>query len=504
MKMPGPLDRGAGIREGNADGTAMGRPAVAATDLGRSTTVQPLRSPPEQPNFSRDPFLPFRCTATGTAGADCLCSLQAALDRRGETQRAMTGLEATLKRRHRFSLNWPYLGAIAGGESAIDLQTLALRNINDAREFVREYGFDIDDPRALARIRRAHAEAIEFIAATFLSPEQRALIPAEVARPDNVLELLVHASRHAAQHELRRAWSCAVLKVMHCVFYIDNNLKLRYFPIVRKQVFESLDAVVRCDRGQYFLTDGEACLPLLHYEKKSNKGRRSILLKLLQKAEYVAADIYDHLGVRMTFDTRFECLLALQILQRAHVISAISLESQRTRNTLLDLAAAKEVFVKYRALLDRSHGYPTELLRQIDAEMAALAHTGGHAANPHSAATYQSLQITVRKMVRLPAGGADAELAAASAALAQPGDAIDDHALDDPGSFFFNYEIQMMDRASREQTLSGPASHGAYKRRQVDTARTRVLGPHLVEWLRTQRRPDSSEADEIRQALGAA
>jgi len=411
----------------------------------------------------------------------------------------MTAFQATLKSRRRFSLNWPYLGAIAAGESAIDLQTLALRNLRDAHQFAREYGFDVDQPHAIERIRRAHAEAVQFITTTFLD-DRRELIPPEIAQPDDVLELLVHASRHASQHELRRHWSCAVLKVMHGIFYIDNNLKLRHFPAIRRQVFASLDGILVSDGDRHYLTDGELCLPLLQYERKSNKGRRSILLKLLQKAEYVAADIYDHLGIRMVFDTRFECLLALQILQRAHLVSATNLESQRTRNTLFDLGAAKQVFAKYRELLGRADSYPSELLRQIDSEMLALAAPCSETVNPHSASSYQSLQITVRKMIHL---GAGSDIDDGARATTAPGDMAPPDA-----SFFFNYEIQLLDRASLEQTLSGPASHGAYKQRQVATARRRVLGPRLIEWLHLPRmlpaRGDGNRMDPVRESAVAA
>lgn len=44
---------------------------------------------------------------------------------------------ASLKSRHKFSLNWGYLTAITNGMSAIDLASLALRNLNDARQFAR-------------------------------------------------------------------------------------------------------------------------------------------------------------------------------------------------------------------------------------------------------------------------------------------------------------------------------------------------------------------------------
>ncbi|MYM73876.1 TIGR04552 family protein [Duganella sp. FT134W] len=379
----------------------------------------------------------------------------------------MTELHPSLKSTGKLSLNWSYLDAIANGKSAIDLGALALRNLHDARQFVREYGFDLDQPAAVALIRRAHAEAVDFIRATFLTPAQAGLIPPEVATPDDPLNLLVYASLRGQQVDVRRMWACVVLKVMHGIFYIDNNLKLRHFHAIRAQVFGTLDEVIRQQGEQHYLTDGEVCLPLLHYDRKDNKGRNSILLKLLQKAAYLAADIFDHLGVRLVFATRAECLLALRTLQRAHVLSVTNVDAERSRNTLLDLDAAKQVFCKYRAQLERADSYPLDLLRQMDTELADIAQPQTRCDNPHSGSGFNSIQVTVRKMIHV-----------------QQLDAAPEQDYD--VGFFFEYEIQLMDEASYQRSLSGPASHAAYKQRQVDTARTRVFGRDLLRWIEHQ------------------
>jgi uncharacterized protein (TIGR04552 family) len=379
----------------------------------------------------------------------------------------MAGLRASLKSEGKLSLNWSYLNAIANGISAIDLGSLALRNLHDARQFVREYGFDLDQPAAQGLIRRAHREALDFICSTFLSPQQAGLIPPEVAAPDDPLQLLVYASLRGQQVDARRMWACAVLKVMHGIFYIDNNLKLRHFHAIRAQVFGTLDEVIQHDGERHYLTDGEVCLPLLHYDRKDNKGRNSILLKLLQKAAYLAADIFDHLGVRLVFATRCECLLALRTLQRAHLLSVTNVDAERTRNTLLDLDAAKQIFCKYRAQLEHSEDYPLALLRQMDAELAEIAQPQTRCDNPHSGSGFSSMQVTVRKMIHV-----------------QQLDAAPEQDYD--VGFFFEYEIQLMDEASYQRSLSGPASHEAYKKRQVDTARTRVFGRDLVRWIAHQ------------------
>ncbi|QYF94672.1 TIGR04552 family protein [Massilia sp. PAMC28688] len=387
----------------------------------------------------------------------------------------MTEPAAPPKSRQKFSLNWGYLAAITSGQSAIDLSSLALRSLHDARQFAREYGFDLDQHATLLRIVRAHREAVDFILGHFVDPAHAALMPEEVRFADDPLLLLVYASQRGEQTDLLRLWSCAVLKVMHGIFYIDSDLKLRHFATIRAQIFASLDEVIHHDGVQYYLTDGQLRLPLLHYDRKSHKGRNSILLKLLQKAAYLASDIYDHLGVRLTFNTRFECLLALHALQRAHLLSVTNVDPQRTRNTLLDLEAAKQVFVKYRSMLDFSDGYPAALLHKMDEELLALAQPQSRSDNPHSGAGFSSLQVTLRKMIHLR--GADIE-----------------HAHDGDVDFFFEYEIQLMDRASHDRSQSGPASHEAYKQRQVDTARLRVLGRDLLDLIGAARGGSGAQA----------
>lgn len=378
----------------------------------------------------------------------------------------MSTFRPTLETKRKFSLNWGYLGAIASGRSAIDLGALALRNLHDAREFVREYGYDLEQPAAREIIRNCHREAVDFIVNTFLHPGQEELIPRDVYAPNDPIQLLVYASHHAQQNTEQRMWSCAILKVMHAIFYIDNNLELRHFNTIRDQVFATLDAVIHeDDEGHYYLSDGEMCLPLHHLERKRNKGRNSILLKLLQKAAYLAQDIYDHLGVRLVFGTRFECLLALETLQRAHILSITNIEPNRTRNTLLDLEAAKEIFVKYRFMLERSHEYPAELLQRLDAELEAVAKPQTRADNPHSGDDFSSIQVTVRKMIHLQAEQAHPETAGQ----------------DYDVGFFFTYELQLMDKQSHQRSMTGPSSHEAYKRRQVETARLRVFGRALSD-----------------------
>jgi uncharacterized protein (TIGR04562 family) len=153
------------------------------------------------------------------------------------------------------------------------------------------------------------------------------------------------------------------------------------------------------------------------------------------------------------------------------LLSVTNVDAERTRNTLLDLDAAKQIFIKYRAMLEHHDGYPAELLEQMDAELAAVAQPQTRCDNPHSGSGFSSIQVTVRKMIHVQQDDA--------AALGQDYDV----------GFFFEYEIQLMDRASYERSLSGPASHEAYKKRQVETARLRVFGRELLHWVDSRPAP---------------
>jgi uncharacterized protein (TIGR04562 family) len=42
-------------------------------------------------------------------------------------------------------------------------------------------------------------------------------------------------------------------------------------------------------------------------------------------------------------------------------------------------------------------------------------------------------------------------------------------------SFFYPFEVQIMDKASYEKILTGPSRHQAYKDRQIEAARSRIL-----------------------------
>ena len=414
------------------------------------------------------------------------------------TQMDPTELQPSLSStKNRVSLNWTQINAVVEGISAIDLPSLAIRTRADALSFAREYGFDIDNPDAIEEIERVHGEAIAFIEENLLDGAQKSTISQEVRHPEHVVDLLVYSSKYLNKSNLRQMWACAVLKVMHAIFHIDHDAKLMYFDDIRQQIFESLDRVIVANGKQFFLTDGELNLPLVEVEKKRNKGRRSILLKLLQKPSYVASDIYDHLGVRLVFETKTECLFALKLLRRTHILSATNIKPSRSRNNLVDLEISKKTFNRFRNLLARSDQYPIESLRKMDQDMDARFVKKARENNPHSSDKFSTIQVTTRKMVQITSP-LHHRLVDFLSKIKEPGNVPEELLRElknqKSHSFYFDYEIQLMDRKSYENSLYGPASHEAYKRRQIESARSRVLGPRLIQLLQEQRQSNEQPA----------
>ncbi|MDJ0836533.1 MAG: TIGR04552 family protein [Acidobacteriota bacterium] len=383
----------------------------------------------------------------------------------------------------RVSLNWTQINAVVTGVSAIDVTSLAIRNRQEAVQFAREYGFDVDDPTDYEHICDVHREAVEFIEEFFLEPGQGHLISEEVRNPENVLDLLVYSSNYLNKSNHTQMWACAVLKVMHGIFHIDHDMKLRYFDKIRVQIFQSLDSIIVNDGDNDYLCDDRMKIPIFYFEKKRNKGRRSILLKLLQKPTYVAADIYDHLGIRLVFETKMECLFALKVLRRSHLISVTNIKPFRSRNNLIDLKSTKELFSHFRPLLERARDYPMKVLKDMDRELAKRHRGGARVNNPHSDEGFQTIQVTARKMVRVP-NPAHQGMNSLLELLENnqvdvPEELVKEARFDKDFAFYFDYEIQLLDKMSYLKTMHGPASHTAYKKRQVETARKRVLSPAL-------------------------
>jgi len=370
---------------------------------------------------------------------------------------------------------------ILGGGSSIDLDSLRIHSPGEAWNFALNYGYDMGVPVQRAAVMRVYEDAVDFLEAVVLEGSDLH-VPFEVRDLQDPLDLLVWASDRP--RNIRGRWSCAILRVMHTLFHVDHNVNLRFLPEIQRQVFQRYDQYLVCDDGQWWLR-GSYEVPLVAVERKENKDRVSMLLKMLHKPENVAETIYDQIGIRFVAEDQLGVLMVIRFLLDHHVLMPTHIKPSRSRNLMIDmeaLAAWSESTPPYFRIQDLGQ----EERKALSSTLTLKA--PGKDQNPFSSKDYSAIQFTARTLVRLPSPATKA-LETLQERLQTMGDTelsdlvripelIQDQ---EEFTFFFAHEVQVMEQSGFQSSRSGPASHSEYKQRQRDAARRRVLQGILQE-----------------------
>lgn len=365
---------------------------------------------------------------------------------------------------------------VLGGGSSIDQEGLHLDTLDDARDFALNYGYDLDIPHQRLHLVKVFEDALAFLQEVILEGTGMD-IPAEFQDLQNPVELLVWASERPRGERAR--WACAVLRVMHTLLHVDNNVYLRFFSEIQQQIFDRYERfLVPTENGGWKLK-GRYEVPLIALTRKESKDRVSMLLKLLHKPENVAETIYDQIGLRFVAEDLLGVLMVVRFLLDHHILMASQIKPSRTRNRMVDLGALEAWMHQLPRDFDLAHLSPSERNEVV----ARLTHPEARSeANPFSASSYSALQFTARTLIRL-ANTAVPALDTVSSRLREIGRPEEADLLHIPEliqeqeefTFFFAHEVQIMEKTGFERTSSGPASHTEYKRRQREAARRRVL-----------------------------
>jgi uncharacterized protein (TIGR04562 family) len=361
--------------------------------------------------------------------------------------------------------------------------------MDEATAFLRAYGYDPEVPAEARVLHAATIEAISFI-------ERQLLLPREWNRgirpPDEILfcedprHLLMWASGDTPSDRLRRAWACAVLRVMHTIAHIEGIGRWIDVNEARQQIFGRFRRYVhRDEQKRLWLGEGDRRVELANVEWKDGKTRNSIILKLLHKRDNVAETIYDFLGVRIVTRRLCDVMMIVKYLREFHIIVYPNAYPARARNNLIDLKRFRAQIETLRDMLTAGSISPTEIENMVARVTTPIPDRRATALNPHSAASYRSIQLTGRQIVKVrhhryewldkmkaaagkEGGGALAELAAFVEGWYSVQDGLD-------AAAFVPFEVQIMDAEAYEQVLSGDAAHDRYKLSQVRAARKRVL-----------------------------
>ena len=341
---------------------------------------------------------------------------------------------------------WATLEAIVEGRSAIDLEGLRVGTRGDAYDFIRIYGLDPDDPLDGPELAAIAERSVYFLENVLLPWEGLTALPE--ALPRAYPDLLLVAS--TPDHPLRD-WACSFLKVSHAVAHARYSQDPDLLAAARHQIFERFSVHLKVGSSRLIVSDGEMNIPLVRCDFKAEKPWESLVLKLLHKVDSVAQEVYDHLGVRFVTPDKAYAVLLLKYLRVNNVFAYPNVKPSRSINTLIDLPAFRAAFEELEEAYHQGELTFKEFTQGVHRLDAAPSRENER--NPHSAATYQTMQFTARALVRVVRGGAITRA-------------------------FVPFEVQIMDAPAYEASQAGAAAHQAYRIRQRLAVCRRVFHWH--------------------------
>jgi uncharacterized protein (TIGR04562 family) len=355
-----------------------------------------------------------------------------------------------------YTFHLPLFRSLIGGLSSLDVPRLNIQSLTDAQSFIRAYGFNFEDETDIKRLWRYHRRAVNFIRNELL--EEGESYPEALSDPDHLkdlLHLLIYASTHDQKEMSLQRWACATLKVMHVMVHLDNDLFTYYSNEIQEQLFKPYRNMIHesDEHGLFLGVPGEEeMIPLEKFDVKTFKSSKSSVTKLLAKPEEVAFTLLDKMGIRFVTRHLYDVFRVLRFLMDKNLVSFPHIISDQSNNTLYPLNLFCEVVESVTKEQDLSSAQ-LDILLQQKMEQASERGEYRQKLNAFSSRDYRFIKFITRSMVRVPMG-----------------------ADQNPLTFFYPYEVQIVDIETYQKSLGGTASHKEYKARQKKRARLRVLG----------------------------
>ncbi|MBK9322622.1 MAG: TIGR04552 family protein [Bdellovibrionaceae bacterium] len=355
----------------------------------------------------------------------------------------------------RFLFDQDVLNSVAGGRSAIDSPRLNIRSMEQATSFLLSYGFDFGNPQDHENIWYYHRRALVLIVEKlgFDINEIPELLRERKSLGDIRRLLLLASSREESERRLQK-WSCAILRCMHVYVHTENDLFSSFSEEIQSQILTPFQRCIYHDgttHKAYLKGTERPPIELLGFEVKPFKTSASTVIKLLAKPDALALKIFDKLGVRFITRSLFDCFQVIRFLVEENVMSFPHIMPDQSSNNVYPV----DLFVQTcKELMESKKDYSEDELNKIFSQK--LKESGGsqlfRKENYFSGEDYRFIKFITRKLIRIEP---------------QEGKV--------PFSFFYPFEIQIMDEVAHQSILSGPSEHEAYKERQILVARKRLF-----------------------------
>jgi uncharacterized protein (TIGR04552 family) len=314
------------------------------------------------------------------------------------------------------------------GDSVVDWHSLAFHDEAAVDRFLRLCELDPASDHEMHRLEAVRADAVDYLTRVY-----HLALPDEVAEDVAARDLFLMASR-SGPHQLA---ACVVLKVMHIIYHLAGRQALLRLSVSDDAIFREIELkVVRV------VEDLRAAGCAVAEFEWSRKPRDSQITKLLAKVSTLAANIYDKLRFRLIVPTHEDLVPTLATLTR-QLIPFNYVVPGESVNQLIDL----DDVLGRRPRLARMTG-PV-----LDGERAGAPPT-----NEFSGPEYRIINFVADLPLRLERLVPNLELGP-----------------DDSHVVFVLTEFQVADKATSVSNESGAQSHEAYKARQHERVRARLL-----------------------------
>lgn len=400
-----------------------------------------------------------------------------------------------------YLFDWELFDVVLGGKSALDANSYlgSMKTKEDVNAFLHSYGFDPDDPVLRAELFGIFQEALQFIKRYFLKeghPEGLDFkVPNVLYSITDVSELFVMATDVSANRKMEDSlWAGILLKVMHTILHADKDIRVNYFPLIQQQIFDRFYKYITRDRDDnLFLSAKGTANPigLVDFQTKSKKSRESVIIKLLHKAENVAEEVFDRIGVRFVTHTKLDILRVIKFLHKQNVILPHNIKPSRSHNTLIDMAKLRPKFKSVVREAMRSDLNEEAFMQALEKELGDCPVSDGSEkqSNLHTSKDYRSIHFTCRQLIRYRNPFVKEFYSVRKLAKEQEEKtdlvkqvlALDVTKIARDIRFFYPFEIQIVDQETYRVNTEGEASHSDYKRAQLETAKMRLFGP-LIEY----------------------
>lgn len=377
-----------------------------------------------------------------------------------------------------FDFNRQMLDCVVGGVSALDTPRLNVYSLEEAKQFILAYGYDVDQAQDRELLWSIHRRAVTLIREQILDEGEQ--IPERLSDPallKDISDLLIYASSRLPEDREMRKWACAILRVMHVYVHLRNDLFSAFRDEIQLQIMKPLqDSILHDDKtGAVILGPGESVggqIPLAKFEIKPFKTTASSVIKLLARPERVALTLLDKLGVRFVTRNVYDSFRVIRFLLDHHILSYPHIIPDQSNNTLFPVNLFLEVMEELKARAAQADriaeagatiapGLSEEEIQTLLKERLEQSRSRAEYRekfNEFSGADYRFIKFINRKLITVAVGPSEAQRAF---------------------RFFYPFEIQVMDYETYIRNLSGPMAHDEYKNRQRRKARERVLGPAL-------------------------